>query len=90
MMVGVIGIVTGSLLSVPWYLFMTRVGIDLSGLMGDVHSSGVLVETVLKLRLYPETALVILIGVLALTMLAGLYPAYQAGRDPPVETLRQV
>ncbi len=90
-MVGIVGSIVGVILSGPWYLFMSRVGIDISGMYGaDVDASGVLIDPVLRLHLFPENVAAILIGVFLLTMLAGLYPAWQAGRDPPVQTLKEI
>lgn len=90
-LVGVVGLIAGVIMTIPWYAYMTRVGIDFSSLYGEkLEAGGVLMESVIKLRLYPESAAAILIGVFLLTMLAGLYPAYQAGREPPVETLKEV
>lgn len=90
-LVGVVGLVAGVIATTPWYLYMTRVGIDFSELYGDkLEAGGVLMESVIKLRLYPESAVAILVGVFLVTMLAGLYPAYQAGREPPVETIKEI
>jgi ABC-type lipoprotein release transport system permease subunit len=88
-LVGLVGLIVGVVLTIPWYWFMSKTGIDLSELYGaKMETAGVLVDPVLKLRLFPESIAAILIGVFGLTMLAGLYPAWQAGREPPVETLK--
>jgi ABC-type lipoprotein release transport system permease subunit len=88
-LIGLVGLAVGIALTVPWYLYMSRVGIDFSGLVGGDYSvGGVLVEPVIRIRLYRETVLMILIAVFSLTLTAGLYPAYRAGRIPPVETLK--
>lgn len=88
-MIGLVGLAVGILLTAPWYLYMHRVGIDFSGLVGGDYSvGGVLVEPVIRIRLYPETVGRILIVLFTLTLTAGLYPAYRAGRVPPVETLK--
>jgi len=89
LMVGVIGLMMGIILTTPWYLYMVKVGIDLSGQIGDDYStSGVLVDPVLKFRLFKESAIAILTGVFGLTIVAGLFPAYRAGRITPVESIR--
>lgn len=88
-MIGLVGLTVGILLTAPWYAYMSRVGIDFSGLMGGDYSiGGVLVEPVIRIRLYGETILMILTGLFSLTLTAGLYPAYRAGRIPPVESLK--
>jgi ABC-type lipoprotein release transport system permease subunit len=89
-LVGLVGLTAGVVLSLPWYWFMSRTGIDMSQLYGaDMETAGVLIDPVLKLLLFPESVAAILAGVFGLTLLAGLYPALQAGRDPPVESLKQ-
>lgn len=84
-----IGIVIGIIITTPWYAFMYNVGIDFSGAIGEDYSAGgILVDPVMKLRLYRESITVILTMVFGLTILSGLYPAWRAGRVPPVESLR--
>ena len=84
-----IGLSAGVLFTTPWYFYLNRVGIDLSGAIGDDYSAGgVLIDPVLRLYLYPETISAILFAVLLLTLLSGLYPAWRAGRIPPVESLK--
>ena len=83
------GLSVGVLVTVPWYLYMNRVGIDLSGSIGDDYSAGgVLIDPVLRIFLYPETILMILFTVLMLTLLSGLYPAWRAARNPPIDSLK--
>jgi ABC-type lipoprotein release transport system permease subunit len=88
-LIGLLGLFLGVLITAPWYLYMVRVGLDLSGQIGnDYSTSGVLVDPLLKFRLFRESAIAILSGIMALTMLAGLYPAYRAGRVAPVESVK--
>jgi ABC-type lipoprotein release transport system permease subunit len=88
-LIGVLGLLMGIILTTPWYLYMVRVGIDLSSQIGvDYSTSGVLIDPVLKFRLFRESAIAIAAGVFGLTMLAGIYPAYKAGRVAPVDSIR--
>ncbi len=88
-LVGLAGLLVGALLTIPWYWFMTTHGIDISSIQGSQTSvNGVLVDPIMRLLLYPSSMVAILCGVLVLTVLAGLYPAWQAGRVPPVESLK--
>lgn len=88
-LVGLGGLVAGGLLTIPWYWFMNTHGIDMSAIQGSQTSvNGVLVDPIMRLLLYPSSMVAILCGVLVLTVLAGLYPAWQAGRVPPVESLK--
>ncbi len=88
-LIGVLGLGLGLIITTPWYLYMVRVGIDLSGQIGnDYSTSGVLVDPLLKFRLFKESVIGILVGIMALTLLAGLFPAYRAGRVPPLESIK--
>ena len=88
-LIGGLGLILGVLITTPWYLYMVRVGIDLSGQIGhDYSTSGVLVDPVLKFRLFKESVFAILGGIMLLTMLAGIFPAYRAGRVVPLESVR--
>ncbi|MEN8135565.1 MAG: FtsX-like permease family protein [Thermodesulfobacteriota bacterium] len=88
-LIAILGLLMGILLTTPWYLYMVRVGIDFSSQIGDDYStSGVLVDPVLKFRLFKESAIAIVVGVFSLTMLAGVFPAIKAGRVPPVDSIR--
>ena len=88
---GTLGIVLGIIITTPWYSYMYYMGIDFSGAIGnDYSASGVLVDPLLKIRLFKESALVILVGIFMLTILSGIYPAWRAGRVPPVESLKTI
>jgi ABC-type lipoprotein release transport system permease subunit len=43
---------------------------------------------VFKIRLFKESIIGILIGLFSLALLSGAYPAWRAGRLPPVESLK--
>lgn len=90
LLIGLLGLAVGVILTVPWYAYMSRVGIDFSGLLEGGYSigGGAMVEPVIRIRLYWDTVVMILVGVFTVTLTAGLYPAYRAGRIPPVETLK--
>ena len=86
-----IGIVVGIVITTPWYAYLHYVGLDFSGAIGqDYSASGILVDPLFKIRLYKESAIAILAGVFALTLASGLYPAWRAGRIPPVESLKAI
>jgi ABC-type lipoprotein release transport system permease subunit len=87
---GCLGVVLGIVLTAPWFYYMSRTGIDLSGLVGEEYSAGgVLVDPVLKLRLFRESALAILASVFLLTLAAGIYPAIRAGRILPAKSIKE-
>jgi len=88
---GSLGIVMGIIISTPWFMYMSSTGIDMSGFVGDDYSAGgVLVDPVLKLRLFKESAFFILLTVFLLTMAASVYPAIRAGKIMPVDTIKEI
>lgn len=87
--IGLLGLLLGVIITAPWYLYMVQVGIDFSSQIGsDYSTSGVLIDPVMKFRLYRESVIGILAGILFLTMAAGIIPAFRAGRVPPLESVR--
>jgi len=87
----IVGLLLGIVITAPWYYFLYHTGIDFSGAFGnDFSYGGVLVDPVFKARLFKESVTAILGGVFVLALLAGLYPAWRAGRVPPVESLKTI
>ena len=87
----VIGLVIGSIITYPWYLYMTTTGIDLSNAYGkELDFGGVLIDPVMRIRLFRESIIAILAGLFSLTLIAGAYPAWRAGRTTPVESLKTI
>ncbi|GMR20789.1 MAG: ABC transporter permease [Gammaproteobacteria bacterium] len=86
-----IGLLLGILLTAPWFYYMSTVGIDFSSSIGNEYTaSGVLIDPVIKIRLFKESVAVILLAVFTLTMVSGLYPAWRAGRVVPVESIKTI
>jgi len=86
-----IGLVLGILITAPWFYFLYYHGIDLSSGFGDDFTyGGVLIDPLFKARLFPESILFILGSVFTLAMLAGAYPAWKAGKTPPIESLKNI
>lgn len=87
-----VGLVAGVVILAPPYLYIASHGIDLTAAMGDEGleiASGVM-QPILRVDIYPEHAAAIAAAILAATLLAGLYPAWRAGRVVPVETITLV
>jgi ABC-type lipoprotein release transport system permease subunit len=57
---------------------------------GQAQVSGVSISPIIYAEIYPPHLFFIGLAVIAATMLAGLYPAYKAGRVSPVEAIRIV
>jgi ABC-type lipoprotein release transport system permease subunit len=81
-------------LVVTWgpYRYLSTNGVDLSSKVGTapLEVAGVGMPSVLKIGIFPENLLLILGFALTATLLAGLWPAWQASRVPPVEAIRLV
>ncbi len=87
---GVIGLVLAAALTIGPYLYLSQVGIDMGAMLGDspTEISGVAMATHLKFGIYPENAVRIVVLAFVAVVLAGIYPAWRAGRVEPVESIR--
>jgi ABC-type antimicrobial peptide transport system permease subunit len=85
-----VGLGTGALLIVAPYWYLSAVGLDLSSRLGVGASevAGVAVTPVLRAAIHLDHAVAIVSCALVATLLAGLYPAWSAGRVSPVESIR--
>jgi len=85
----VVGLIIGIIITTPWYIYMSNVGIDLSAAYGDdMDFGGVLIDPVMKIRLFKESVVAILAGLFVLALVSGAYPAWRAGRIPPIDSLK--
>ena len=88
---GVIGLAVAALVTIGPYLYLSRIGIDMGAYLGDAASteiSGVAMATQLKFGIYPENTIRIVVLAFIAVVLAGIYPAWRAGRVEPVESIR--
>ncbi len=87
---GVIGLVLAGMLTIGPYLYLSRFGIDMGAMLGNspTEISGVAMATHLKFGIYPENAVRIVALAFVAVVLAGIYPAWRAGRVRPVESIR--
>lgn len=86
------GLAAGGLATAPIYYWLKNTGLDLSGQVGgqDLEIAGAAMEPVLRADIYPESVVVIIVGIVAVTLFAGLYPAWRAARVTPVESIKLV
>lgn len=85
----VLGLIIGVIISAPWYYYMSTTGIDLSSVIGaDMDLGGVLIDPIMKIRLFKESIFAILFGLFFLSLTSGAYPAWRAGRVLPVDSLK--
>lgn len=87
---GVIGLVLAAVLTIGPYLYLSRFGIDMGAMLGDnpTEISGVAMASQLSFGIYPENALRIVLLAFVAVVLAGIYPAWRAGRVRPAESIR--
>ncbi|MDH4185161.1 MAG: FtsX-like permease family protein, partial [Nitrospinota bacterium] len=86
-----VGLIMGIILTAPFFYYLYHYGLDLSRWVEDGYAvGGAVVDPVMKIRLFKESIVGILIGVFGLTILAGLYPAWKAGRQAPVESIKVI
>jgi ABC-type lipoprotein release transport system permease subunit len=89
---GLVGLVAGAVVTLGPYLYLASTGLDFSAMIGEggTEISGVAMSSVLKVGIFPENAVLIGAAALGATLMAGIYPAWKAGRVAPVETIRLV
>ncbi len=88
---GLMGLAAGGLLTAWPYHYLSTTGIPYEKLVGEgVEVAGVATDPVMYVGIYPERLFVIAAVVLAVTILAGAYPAWRAGRVHPVEAIKLV
>lgn len=84
-----LGIVVGALITVGPYLHLHEHGIDFSSMIQPgTEVSGVAMQPVLKVRLYPIQALRLVVVVVVATLIAGIAPAWSACKRTPAAVLR--
>lgn len=90
-----VGLVLTAVITWYPYNYLSENGIDLTEVYaaqdsGAVEISGVGFSMVMKIGIYPESAVVIVLSILFATLAAGLYPAWKAGRVAPVDSIKLV
>ena len=87
---GLVGLLLGGLVTALPYTYLQRVGIDISGAMGEesLEVAGVGMVPLLTVGIFPENVALIASFALIATLAAGLYPAWRASRTEPIEAIR--
>ncbi len=87
--IALLGLVLGVVINLPFYIYLSRWGYDLSALLPPGYDlNNVPLDPVMKVIYYPADVAGIAAAIFGLTLLAGLYPAWKASRMPPVESIR--
>lgn len=90
-----LGLTAAAIVTWPVYAHLSQTGIDMSKAYAEqgldsFELSGVGMDPVLKVGIFPENAAMIAALILISTLAAGLYPAWRAGRVNPVESINLV
>ncbi len=87
-----VGLAAGGLLTYGPYSYLANKGVDMTEMLGDsmTEVAGVGFDPILKVGIFPENLLLIIVAVLLATLLAGVYPAWRAGSVTPVESIKLV
>lgn len=94
-MLAALGIGLAAAVTAGPYAYLQKNGIDLTHAYAEqgldsFEISGVGMDPILRIGIYPENALAIAVAIVAATLLAGVYPAWKAGRVKPVESINLV
>jgi ABC-type lipoprotein release transport system permease subunit len=89
------GLALAFVVTVGPYWALSRQGIDLSTVYAEqgvdaLEIGGVAMDTTLYIGIFPENAAAIAVAIVLATVLAGVYPAWKAGRVNPVESINLV
>jgi ABC-type lipoprotein release transport system permease subunit len=88
-----LGLVGAVLVTAVPYWYLHGTGIDMTeayAQQGGVDIGGVGMDPILRIGIYPENAVIIAVAIVLATLLAGVYPAWRAGRVDPVESINLV
>jgi len=92
-MLAALGLVSAVAVTAGPYSYVHGMGIDMTEIYAQQGNSvdigGVGMDMILRVGLYPESAVIIAVSIVVATMLAGVYPAWKAGRVNPVEAINQ-
>ena len=93
-MMAFMGLVTAIAITAWPYSYLHGTGIDMTEIYaqqgGTIDIGGVGMDPILRIGIFPENALVIAVAIVLATVLAGVYPAWKAGRVNPVESINLV
>lgn len=78
----------GLILAIPLLLYVSRVGIDLAALGGQISISGIGLDPVMRGVVNPAVFVGPLGAMFAIVLMSTLYPALKAARIKPVEAMR--
>jgi ABC-type lipoprotein export system ATPase subunit len=83
---GILGLVAAILITALPYWYLATTGIDTTAILGQATTeiSGVAMPSTFRVGIFAGHAVFIAVAAVVATLLAGLYPAWKAGRVDPV------
>jgi ABC-type lipoprotein release transport system permease subunit len=87
----VVGLIAAFFVTIGPYKYLASTGIDYSALLGEegnVEMAGIALSTTIRVGIFPENLIIIVVAAIIAVLLSGLYPAWKAGHVEPVETIR--
>lgn len=86
------GLVSAALVIAWPYHYMNQHGLDLTEVyakqgLGSYEVAGVGLDPIMRIAIYPENAFYIALAIVMATLMAGVYPAWKAGRINPIESI---
>ncbi len=89
---GLVGLAAAFVVTAGPYLYLKKTGINMAAYLGEggADVAGVAISSTLRVGIYVEHAIAIAVLALLATLLAGIYPAWRAGRVSPADTIRVV
>ena len=89
-----VGVTMGCIVTAIPYAWLATHPIDLTEIYArqgqNLDIAGVGLKPILQIGIFPQNLFFILAGIVAATLLSGLYPAWKAGRTVPVQTIKLV
>ena len=88
------GLVAACVVTAWPYYYLHGTGIDMTEMYAQqgaaIDISGVGMDPILRIGIFPENAIAIALAIVGATMLAGVYPAWKAGRVNPIDAIKLV
>ncbi len=86
----VFGILSGLIITAPIHHWLHTKGWNISSMIGETDIAGVIYDPRIYSDLRLISLLVIISAAFVIILLAGIYPAWRAGRTVPVESLKHI
>ncbi len=92
---GLVGIAASAAMTIGPYMYLVNTGIDMNAIVGGTDGvatevAGVGFDGTLRVGIFPEHLVIIVLAIVLDTLTAGLYPAWRAGNVVPVESIKLV